>query len=268
MPRLRTRAAMQRFALLTCALPLLASCQSTEPSANNSEISIQDKRKLQWFVRDFSEALMRNGQIANTELLEGSLDMLVTVNRQNQVIGCSTRPTQNAQLKMYPYNPRLARLIEPVCWNSVFPEVPVEMFGTESEQIIVAPLVFNTPDSVNRSRLQKMNDERYTTEQFFWKNLLVQQPLDAVGLAWFKATANAEGVVQTCSITLGPHPYRPLAFKLDNALLQRLGEQCKRLNLARLPGFKVDAEGVATVRSLIEYTPWRQSHEQRETDIQ
>ncbi|QLL16057.1 hypothetical protein [Pseudomonas chlororaphis] len=252
---LRTAAARRKLPLIIAGLLALAGCQTqaVTPAQPLAADDIQ-QQKMNSFARQFSGVLVRNAFAANGQGLVGSVDLKVKINRQNQVLSCEIRP--NAQLAPVLALESLARQ---VCWDSLFPEMPAELFGSEGEQEIVAPMVFpilldeSTPE--RQRRLDAV--EAYAQSRFFWTQTLGKQPVDSIGKAHVRFVANAQGQVQECLVNLDPVGERRDAFKLDSDLQARLTAQCKQMNLRQMPGFKVGDKGLARGNVLVEYAPWK-----------
>ncbi|AZE12076.1 hypothetical protein C4K10_3799 [Pseudomonas chlororaphis subsp. aureofaciens] len=167
------------------------------------------------------------------------------------MLSCDIRP--KAQLALVPES-----LARQVCWDSLFPEMPAELFGPEGEQEIVVPMVLILMDESTPERQRRLDAvEAYAQSRFFWTQTLGKQPVDSIGKAHVRFVANAQGQVQECLVNLDPVGERRDAFKLDSDLQARLTAQCKQINLRQMPGFKVGDKGLARGNVLVEYAPWK-----------
>ncbi|WIE48320.1 hypothetical protein [Pseudomonas sp. GM17] len=241
--------------LILASLLSLAGCQTPKSTApalqTTAEASLQQNARA--FSDQFRALMVRNAFAANSQALVGTVDLVVKIDRQNELRSCEIQP--NAHLAPVPALESLARQ---VCWDSLFPKVPVEMYGTEEEMVIVAPLVFpplDEPESERQWRARTV--QAYAQSRFFWTQALGKQPVDSIGKAHVRFVANAQGQVQECLVNLDPVAERRDAFKLDSNLQARLTAQCKQLNLRQMPGFKVDDKGLARGSVLVEYAPWK-----------
>ncbi|CAI8756234.1 hypothetical protein [Pseudomonas zeae] len=68
--------------------------------------------------------------------------------------------------------------------------------------------------------------------------------------------SNAQGEVRECQVELKPSLYRIQDFKVDSAFEQRLSARCKQLDLRKMPGFAIDAQGLVIRQVSVEYSPW------------
>ncbi len=241
--------------LILASLLSLAGCQTPKSAAPApqaaAEASLQ--QNAQAFSDQFRALMVRNAFAANSQALVGTVDLVVKINRRNELSSCEIRP--NAHRAPVPALESLARQ---VCWDSLFPEVPVEMYGPEGEMVIVAPLVFPALDESEPERQWRARTvQAYAQSRFFWTQALGKQPVDSIGKAHVRFVANAQGQVQECLVNLDPVAERRDAFKLDSDLQARLTAQCKQMNLRQMPGFKVGDKGLARGSVLVEYAPWK-----------
>ncbi|OLF53289.1 hypothetical protein [Pseudomonas chlororaphis] len=256
----RLIAAWPALPLILASLLSLAGCQTPKsvapaPAPKAEETSTQ--QRAQAFGRQFSAVLVRNAVAANSQALEGTVDLVAKIDRQNRLVACEIRP--NAQASAAPALESLARQ---VCWDSVFPEVPAEMYGPEKVQVIVAPLVFPALDESERqSRARAV--EAYERSRFFWAQGLGKERFDSIGRAHLRFVADAQGQVQECLVNLNPVEERWSAFKPDSALQARLTAQCKQINLRQMPGFALDETGLAHGSVMVEYAPWKGGSQHR-----
>ncbi|MCV4271246.1 hypothetical protein OH710_01205 [Pseudomonas capsici] len=232
-------------------LLFIAGCQSQTGSRSPEEL-----KRLEAFSTDFRNALATNAWLASPELLDGDVRLRVKINRRNEVVFCETEPySQTALSSVYP---RLSALVKDVCWNTLFPVVPSELYDPDGTADIIAPLVFSSGQDTEELRLKRMGRTiRYAQSRFFWEQTLRKQPPSSIGYADFRYVANAQGEVQGCLVNLRASRQRPEAFELDGDLQARLSAQCKQMNLRQLPGFMVNPQGMAEGIVRVEYMPWK-----------
>ena len=249
------------LAPLLLASLMLAGCQSTSHEPTLTAQQKQDRKKARsLFEARLSYALKQAADPANTQGLSGGFNLLLTVNDKNEVIGCDTQPTKWVAPQHFPYNPRLAKQLMPICWTTVLPEIPGFFFDKNNPtQQVVAPVLVhplfgmtaqNTALRAAKLEVQAQND-------FMFKHLLANQPVDSIGIATLLLMTDSTGRVQECAANLSPHPWRPEAFKQNAPWLGDLIKQCKQLNLNAMPGFSANPQGLTSVVKQVEYTPWK-----------
>lgn len=232
----------------------IAGCQSPTKDTSTPE----QIKKFEEFSIGFRVALSSNARVASSELLDGNVKLRVKINRRNEVTFCETQPYSQDTSSPQPVDPRLSALVNDVCWSTLFPLVPTELFDTDGTADIMAPLVFSSDQDTEELRLKRMGRvTRYAQSRFFWEQTLRNQPASSIGYADFRYVANAQGQVQGCLVNLRASRQRPDAFKLDGDLQSRLSAQCKQMNLRQLPGFTVNPQGVAEGIVRVEYMPWK-----------
>ncbi|RFD23986.1 hypothetical protein CER19_27525 [Pseudomonas sp. GL93] len=246
--------------LLGAALLPLAGCQSHTPAEAAAIAAATQQQEDGKFTSDFQTVLYRNSLAANALGLQGAVDMQMTVDSQNNVVGCSARSSRYEQrIASGQDDLRIGRLITDICWNALFPEVRPEVFvDSKDTQTIIAPVVLVSLRGLSdkQKEHQKNNIEMYKQIRFFRENLMTKQDIDSVGVATFHFVSTAEGLVRECLVNLDPSAYRPKKFKIDNALQQRLSTQCKHLNFQQMPGFNPNKDGLFQGYVSVEYSPW------------
>ncbi|RZI25254.1 hypothetical protein EUX58_10740 [Pseudomonas sp. 770NI] len=248
------------------ALLPLAGCQHPTPAeaaAITAAIRQQEDGK---FTSDFQTVLYRNSLAANALGLQGAVDMQMTVDSQNNVVGCSARSSRYEQkISNGQDDLRIGRLVTEICWNALFPEVRPDVFVDANDtQTIIAPVVFLSLAGLSDKQKEhhKNNIETYRQTRFFRETLMSRQDIDSVGVATFYFVSSAEGLVRECLVNLDRSPYHPQKFKIDNALQQRLSTQCKQLNFQQMPGFNPNKDGLFQGHVSVEYSPWMNRRKQ------
>jgi hypothetical protein len=241
-------------ALLTATLIALVGCQTKK----NPEM---DPKVMKTFTHDMQQALINSVATANTGKQVGVVKLRVTLNRHSAPIACKAFRAPPSQDQLLPTDvPRsdfkaLARLVEAQCWVTIYPIVPDNLYDENNTVEIVAPLFVNLPAAAQApgSARGVANAQR----EYFWQQLLRDEPVTSVGNAAVYYQANARGKVEGCLVQLYQHPLRPDDFRLDGDLQARLNKRCMALDLSRMPGFSPDMHGVAKGSSKMEYAPWR-----------
>ncbi|MBI6853948.1 hypothetical protein YA0002_14325 [Pseudomonas cichorii] len=233
-------------------LLFIAGCQSQTGAQSPEEL-----KKLEEFSIGFRVALVSNARVASSEFLDGGVKLRVKINRRNEVVFCETEPYSQTASPA-PTDPRLPALVKDVCWSTLFPVVPSELYDSDGMADIIAPLVFSSEQDTEELKLKRMGRViRYAQSRFFWEQTLRKQPASSIGYADFRYVANTQGEVQGCLVNLRASRQRPEAFKLDGDLQARLSAQCKQMNLRQLPGFTVNPQGMAEGIVRVEYMPWK-----------
>jgi len=236
------------------ALITLAGCQS-KPAPE------VDEQARQTFISDMQRALIHSMATADTGEQIGAVLLEVTLDGQSAPTHCKAvrapvkyRMALPADVMPTDIN-ALTRLVEAQCWKTIYPVVPAavrEENGTvdvRAPLYIVLPGAAQAPDTLRR--------KAYAQRDFFWQHLLRDQPVTSIGKASLYYQANAQGKVEGCLVQLYPHPLRTDAFRLDGNLQALLNSRCMALDLSKLPGFAVDAQGQATGYTEMDYAPWR-----------
>ncbi|KIY41089.1 hypothetical protein TZ03_09340 [Pseudomonas sp. 10-1B] len=241
-------------AIVAAALIVLAGCQ-------NRPASEEDKQARKTFVSDMQQALRLGIATADTDKQIGVVMLDVTLDQNSAPISCKASKAPIKYETVLPTDLQrsdfkaLASMVEAQCWKTIYPAVPKslrEENGTvevRAPLFVVLPAFAQAPDSARR----QANAQR----EFFWQQLLRDQPVNSIGRASLYYEANAQGKVQGCLVQIYPHPNRPDDFRLDGQLQAELNRRCMALDLHSLPGFKVDTDGVAKGYSELEYAPWK-----------
>ena len=243
-------------ALMTVAVAGCQSHQVASPdgssaaAASTPSAEATKKQRFDQFVRRFQSAIGNAAMDANSEGLTGEVRLVVQIDRSNAVVSCDTHATG-----LFSVNPRLAELSKAACWSAVFPPVPPERFDQDGNVKIVAPLIFLSMSERQRLSMQGRYQQA-AQARYFAERTLMKSPPDSIGVVTFEYLTDKQGKVQECVVNLERHLDRLDAFKYDNALQARLTEQCKHLDLAQMPGFAVDATGVARGTVFFNYSPW------------
>lgn len=236
----------------------VTGCQSHQvasPSAGSAaaesapSAEATKKQRFDQFVRRFQSAIGNAAMDANSDGLTGEVRLVVQIDRSNAVVSCDTHATG-----LFSANPRLAELSKAACWSAVFPPVPPERLDQDGLKV-VAPLIFLSMNERQRLSMQGRYQQS-AQARYFAERTLMKSPPDSMGVVTFEYLADKQGKVQECVVNLERHLDRLDAFKYDNALQARLTEQCKHLDLAQMPGFEVDASGVARGTVFFNYSPW------------
>ena len=252
------------YPLFLIALAALAGCQSKPPRFTDPA----QTQRLEQFKADFQTVLQHNLGIANQQGLIGAVKLKVTLNTEGQPTHCEAVPVnfKYADRLKAPYQSvsssrAVMALVEHECWNMLYPKVPTELFSDKGEVKLVAPLAL-MPASPLAAEHRTAGLTRNAQREFFSQQVVGKVPTDSIGVASFRFKAGSRGDVEGCLVNLYPAPARPDAFKLDTGLQERLGAECKALDLRKMPGFVLDEEGVAQGYVTVEYTPWKAARKQ------
>ncbi|BCD84040.1 hypothetical protein PSm6_04470 [Pseudomonas solani] len=237
--------------LLSCAvLTLLAACQSSPPPASASQ-----ETEEQRFVR-LAQASLRNAAlVANNEMLVGSVGVTVDLDSRGWITGCETGPVVGRGADIAPFNQRLATRLADLCWNVVLPPVPASMSKGDEAPSIRAPLVFPAL-SLEQLQEQMRRSALFARDNYLWHTLFANEPIDAIGRATFRIAPDPKGQVQTCKVTLKPHPARVREFQANEALRARLEQGCNRLNPREMPFYTQPPTGKSYSVD-VQYMPWK-----------
>lgn len=240
--------------LAAAALITLTGCQS-KPAPE------VDEQARQTFVTDMQRTLMHSMATADTGEQIGAVLLDVTLDRQSAPTRCKAvrapvkyrmgLPTDVVPTDII----ALTRLVEAQCWKTIYPVVPEAMRDEDGTVDVRAPLYIVLPHADQAPGT--LRRKAYAQRDFFWQHLLRDQPVTSIGKATLYYQANAQGKVEGCLVQLYPHPLRTDAFRLDGNLQAQLNSRCMALDLSKLPGFEVDAQGLATGYTEMDYAPWR-----------
>lgn len=252
--------ALRRFATLAGLLALTAcqAGQAFQAPAAEAKLSPEELDRKH-YTRVLNGVFQRAGNAANTGKLSGSFNLRFTLDADNRLLACSAGPSPVGDNLGYPYNLQLQLQLASLCWTSVMPELPPSMASKSGRTDLVAPLIFHPYGEVSAEveAQRLLRHTKYAQQVFFWQQILATEPLSSIGIARFRLIANAQGQVQSCDAVIDPHPLRRRAFVQDNALVERLNQRCKQLDLRGMPGFAVDNQGIARALVVVEYTPWK-----------
>ncbi|WP_125929982.1 hypothetical protein [Pseudomonas putida] len=237
---------------------LLGGCESG-PKADAAPPV--DPKARQAFIEQTMGMLHHDMLAATGGQMAGVLNLEVTLDRDSRPIACSTHRAKASLAVQFPQDMTatdrklLASTVQSQCWKTVYPKVPAGMQGDKGEVQLVAPLVLLRPPYVSEREQQRR--QQHADNQFLWRTLMRDEPVDSVGLALIRYQADAAGRVTGCLVELAPHPVRKDAFRMDGALQARLNRQCLNLDLGQMPGFAPDAHGNFAGNGLLEYAPWK-----------
>ncbi|MNM82737.1 hypothetical protein D3C81_947760 [compost metagenome] len=245
-------------ALLSAALVTLAGCQSS-PSAD-SQIKA-DAQAFKTFTVDMQQALQRSIALAPTGEQIGAVTLQVTFDRQSAPVACKARkaPLKYGALLPADVMPSdhqaLANLVEALCWKTIYPVVPAALFNGEDTLEVRAPIVVQLPRAIQAPGSAR--HRAIAQREYFWQQLLRDQPVTSIGKASVFYQANTQGKVEGCLVQLSPNPLREDAFRLDGNLQAQLNSRCMKLDLSQMPGFSPNEQGKAEGYSELDYAPWK-----------
>ncbi|MBP2262966.1 hypothetical protein [Pseudomonas sp. BP8] len=247
------------FALLS--LLALAGCQS--PSSTSTETPEPvDPQVMQQFMTDMQQTLQSNIANAVRGTLVGAVQLHISLNQANEPVACAAKVPGPKLANLLPASAqrsdfkRLATAVEAQCWKTIYPAAPAAAREKDGTVEIVAPLIL-MPASNPQQSVNSAWSVRQEQREFFWQQLLREQPVDSIGVAVIRYQADALGKVQGCMVELRPSAVRADAFRMDGGLQARLSSACMALNLQRMPGFALDPQGKIEGFSLVEYAPWK-----------
>lgn len=249
-------------ALLVTGALLLTACQSPPARTESPATSAQQEADYATFAAQFRSIVALHMLAANRRGAVGEKNLRVELNRDNEIVSCRAETVSPSVAHAMPVvtNHRggveLARLINQECRKIIFPLVPKHLFDDKGIADVIAPLKFLPlpPAAAEQRRSLLMLQAQ---RDFFWHQVLVDQPVDSVGRASFSVQADAVGQVSGCVVNLAPVTVRQDAFKPDNALQTRLISRCLALDLRQMPGFALDDKGQANARITVQYAPWK-----------
>ncbi|GHS80196.1 hypothetical protein PAGU2196_10300 [Pseudomonas sp. PAGU 2196] len=245
-------------ALLSAALIAMAGCQAS-PSTDTQAAA--DAQAFKTFTVEMQRALERSIALAPTGRQLGAVTLQVTFDRHSAPVACkaSKAPFKYGALLPADVMPSdhqaLANLVEALCWKTIYPVVPASLFGGEATLDVRAPIIVQLPASIQApgSARQRANAQR----EYFWQQLLRDQPVTSIGKATVFYQANAQGKVEGCLVQLSPTRLREAAFRLDGNLQAQLNSRCMKLDLSTMPGFSTNEQGTAEGYSELDYAPWK-----------
>lgn len=238
---------------LAVALLALTACHAAPPRAGDPS--------EQTFKAGMIEALHRSIREADTGRQVGAVSLHVMLDRRSAPIECkASRAPAKYQNQMPSDVPRsdflaLASLVESQCRRAIYPLAPANMLSDEGIVDVIAPMMLMLPWEAQAPGTpgRQANARR----DYFWNNLLRDQPVSSIGRVSVYWRADAEGRVDGCLVQLRPHPLRAAEFRLDGDFQARLNGRCMALDLSDLPYFSVEHQGFAEGYSELDYAPWR-----------
>lgn len=233
---------------------LLAACSTPAPPP---EIKTPDQLAREHFVRASMTALVPIGREANREWQTGSLEVLYTLDRKNQMLSCKARPVSNPKNSGgLPFSLQLAERMNGLCWQTILPPIPPQLLDPEPTTDLIAPLLFDEQEvSADNQAMWAAIHQR---NAYFWRHLFADRPVDSIGIASFIGTLDESRNVLSCEAIIEPHPLRRRDFKQDNSLLDHLEQACAALrNVPLVPGQKPNAQGQYVFIVNLDYSPWR-----------
>lgn len=252
------RTTQARRSLWMAGLLALAGCQS--PAQSPSAVSDEQQRQadMQRYSNTVQQVLHAESIRANAQQLSGSVDLLMTFNRQNEVVSCEARRSTNPAMQVYPYSLKLGALVKGICWDSVFPMAPATAFDGDERLRVKGTMIFPPPSpNAEQRKALDLQTLDYARGRFFWERTLAGQALDSIGVASFEVKANPQGKVQECWVNLRAVQYRPESFKPDNELRNKLTGLCEQLDLRQMPGFALVDGKVPPIATSVFYSPWK-----------
>ncbi|MDM3886441.1 hypothetical protein QSV36_12685 [Pseudomonas sp. BCRC 81390] len=231
------------------------------PGCQHQLASEAEKQARQTFVSDMQQALTLGIATADTGPQIGVVMLNVKLDSSSAPVSCkASRAPFRYEIRMPAELIRtgfksLASVVEAQCWKTIYPVVPKALRDDNGTAEIRAPLFVVLPASAQAPGTERRQSN--AQRDFFWQRLFSDLPVDSIGRASVYYEANAQGEVQGCLVQIHPHPLRPDDFRLDGNLQARLNSRCMALDLATLPGFKAESDGLAKGYSEMEYAPWK-----------
>ncbi|MGH8448292.1 hypothetical protein [Pseudomonas sp.] len=205
------------------------------------------------YVRVLRRGLADNAARENREGLQGSVRLRMKLDRQGDVLLCEAVPPDERARS------DVAKLIVNACWSSVWEPVPEALqHPIDGGLEVIAPFIVTGDTSPKSGALLRMH-ESSEARRFFWDNVVAKYPVNTFGKASFSFTANAQGQVLQCDVTLQKHYQRPERFQADPALQKALEQQCLQLDLRQMPGFqsRLGEDGIIHWGVSVDYLPWK-----------
>lgn len=222
--------------------------QSAPMLLSPEEIQRIEERR---YIRVLRNTLAHSVYRENGAELQGNVRLSMKLDRQGDVLACEAKTTDANT------SADLAHLVTDVCWSSTWEPVPVGLQNPADGSLeIIAPLIATGPTLPVRE--YELRDQRKAAERrFFWDTLVAKHSLNAFGIARFELTADAQGNVIGCDVSLEKNYSRPERFHPDPQLQKQLTAECLQLNLLKMPGFSTNKDGIATRLIGVEYLPWK-----------
>ena len=243
-------------------LMMLGGCGTTHRSLEHAPSTVDEQTRPDFMVA-FQRTLQRDMATAIAGSLIGPIDLHITLDRRNALLGCKASRPRPTTMRAFPATlmpssyKDLAEAVERQCWKSIYPQVPAALHEADGTIEVIAPLIMMpSPASQALDQRWRLN---YAQREFFWQQLLLDHPVHSIGKAVIHFQADARGKVESCLVNLIPTAARPDAFEPDGNLQALLITRCKGLDLRQLPGFTLDALGKAQGSVSVEYAPWKTS---------
>ncbi|WP_434575858.1 hypothetical protein J3P88_13510 [Pseudomonas sp. Z3-6] len=214
----------------------------------SEEIKRLEERR---YIRVLRATLAGDAFNANPEGLRGTVKLTMKLDRQGDVVLCEAESTNAGT----PSN--LLNLVADVCWSSVWEPVPESLRSPNDGSLEINMSLIVSGETPSIHDHQRVRQRAAVASRFFWDNVVGKQSVNAFGRARFDFTANAKGEVTRCDVELGEHSLRPGLFQPNPELQQALTQRCLQLNVARMPGFQVKADGTAKRVVWVNYLPWK-----------
>lgn len=233
------------FAMLAVSLVTLGGCSS----APKDPLSAAQLGEIH---QGFSAALEPMIRAANRDQLDGSIEMKVVIDSDDQLLECKGKPVTGA--------PGLVEVVERACWTTLFPPLPRQAFAKDDRARFRMPITVEMnlgQDTPQFAYYQAVVFPMFAQNQYFWDNGVSGLVIGSVGEASFRYVADREGRVLSCTVRIEPTETRPKAFSRSPSLAANLEKVCMKMNLARMPGFVVAPNGLATGTVWTTYSPWR-----------
>lgn len=214
----------------------------------SEEIKRLEQRR---YLRVLRATLARDAFNANPEGLRGSVTLKMKLDRQGDVVLCEAKPAEAGTPS------RLVNLMADVCWSSVWEPVPESLQSPNDGSLEINIPLIATGETPSLHDHERVRQQAAVASRFFWDNVVGKQSVNAFGSARFDFTANATGEVLRCDVELQKNSLRPGFFQPNPELQQALTQQCLQLNVGKLPGFQVSADGTAKRVVRVDYLPWK-----------
>ncbi|WP_277219987.1 hypothetical protein [Pseudomonas indica] len=246
--------------LLILAHLATTGCQTNHNKGIHSTQSSREEQLNEAirFSQELRNSFIHRAFDANIEQLTGNIEISFSLDKNNNLLNCETRPGKNDTSNLEDSSKELSIKMAHLCWSLVPPEAPKRKPENEISKFKIN-LTF-TPDNDNGEKIliaQNIRQrQKYAQSQFAWNNIFADQKIDSIGSAIFKIETNTFGNLLDCNVRLDAHPLRENGFKQDKALRKTLKERCMQLDTTKFPFLAKDRGNITTfVR--VEYTPWR-----------
>lgn len=233
--------------VLASCIVMLAGC-STAPTGPLSAAQVSDIHK------GVSAALIPLMLAANKRWLNGTVALDLVIDRDNQLLGCKATRMEGA--------PELVPVVEQACWATVLPLLPPEAFRADGKAKLRTPVsvkMNRDGDPAQRAYFEAVVFPMFAQNQYFWDHGISRVAFGSVGEAGFRYVADREGRVLACTAKITANEARKEAFKQNPLLVANLQKACLGMNLAKMPGFQVADNGLATGTVWTTYAPWRKA---------